>query len=396
MACLFSSAIILVAVASAGPSDASRYSFSAGPKSSYTFYSAPKSGYSFSSFEPTRFEPTWIDTNGIDWSAPIRITRSSVDKDRPSIIETPSLGPCQVMTKWVFWHSGSPSLYYAISHDAAGISWTLLPTLLTNIGSNYRPAPAVIRGPPYSSYSLWLVWGSARAGSNGYDIYNKSFSEVEPFNWQWSADKRLDCNSGDDDVDPSIIQASDGTIWIAWASNTAGNYDICLANSVDGGLNWNSWPAIPRLEDNGNQMYPSLAEMTVGSSQRIWIAYQSDKDGDNEINCAEYDPIIRGFMQVAKITNNAIPDEHPTITRTRNGDIWIAWDSDGEIYYTISSDGGLNWTPPVNITNLPSAIDRSPWITQTWDGKVWVVWSTKRSIPSALSSNFEIYAMYGT
>ena len=140
------------------------------------------------------------------------------------------------------------------------------------------------------------------------------------------------------------------------------------------------------LDDTGDEMYPSLAEI---SDDEILIAYHSNRDSYlNEIYCQKWDQNMQLFTKLSRITSNTVADEHPSVMRNGNGDIWIAWDSEGEIYYAISHDGGYNWTGPVNITNL-QGIDETPWITQTWNGIVWVVWSSKRD------GNFEIYAMYG-
>lgn len=386
-------ALILSGLALADISDAGRYSFNASPMPNYSFFSSHRLGYSFN----VGPEVSRMDLNGMTWNGPIRITQSSDIDERPSIIETPSFGPLQIMTKWVFWHSrssssGSPNnIYYVNCYDSKGQSWTTQQTL-TSSGYEYRPTPAIARyGGPYS---LWLAWASLR-DQVSFDIYYKLFSEIAPYDWQWSIDNRLaPCNSGKPDLDPAIIQASDGKIWIAWASNDGTssdpNYNIHLAYS-DGGASWVCLPQMI-LDDGGDEMYPSLAEISEDGYKRILIAYHSNRDSVNpylnEIYCQKWDPVAQCFTKLSRITSNTVQDEHPSVMLKENGDIWIAWDSEGEIYYAISHSGGFTWTGPVNITNL-QGIDETPWITQTWNGIVWVVWSTNRD------GNFEIYAMYG-
>lgn len=381
-------AAIIIVLASAGFCDAGSYSFNASLKPHCTFFSSYKPGYSFSIGPKISF----ADSYGITWSDLIRITNSPIDKNRPSIIQTPSFGPLQVITNWIFWQSNTNDLYYALSHDGKGMSWSTGQPLVTT-GDNYRPASAVVRDG--SPYSLWLAWSSLRSGSFGYDIYSKSFSENQPFAWQWSIDERMDCSRAAIDEDPSIIRDSDGTIWIAWSSNKDGNFDIFLANSANGGLNWNC--AIPQLGGIGssNEMYPSLAEITVSGMKRILIAYQSDKDGDNEIYCDTYDPVSNSLIFWDKITNNGSEDIHPTILRKQNEEFWIAWEnkkdtySPGDIYYAISQFNGQLWGSAVDISKSSDKDDRYPSMTQTWDGKVWIVWSTNRV------TNYEIYGRYG-
>jgi outer membrane protein assembly factor BamB len=338
-------------------------------------------------------EQSWTDANGVTWSNPIRITDNPNIDDRPSIIETPSYGPLQVFTKWILWYSdisGGPNIFYKTSADSDGASWSAAEQL-TTVGANYRPATAIVRDG--SSYSLWVVWGSQRPGSNGFDIYYNYFAEILPFEWDWQpTDIRLNPSGWDFsgmDQDPSIIQSSgelmDGIIWIAWCSDVAGDYDIYLTRSPDGGT---TWFAPKKLGSNygylGDEMYPSM----IQKGNQIWITFHSNMDGDDEIYLAIYDHATNTFTQGPKLTNNLVQDRHPTILKKQNGEIWIVWDRDGKIYYTFTSDQGISWKPEEGITNDPS-IDQAPWISQTHDERVWVTWATNRD------GNPESYAMYG-
>lgn len=152
-----------------------------------------------------------------------------------------------------------------------------------------------------------------------------------------------------------------------------------------------TWSFLPLLDNGGNEMYPSMAQADHPWPGVIWVAFHSDVDGDNEIYYAEYDPPVT-FLSTKKLTANLTRDEHPTIIKKQNGHIWIAWDS-GLIYsglsYKLTSDGGLIWTPAVDISRWYGGINQVPWLTQTFDGKVWVAWATNRD------GNLDIYAMYG-
>lgn len=391
---------IIIVLASAGFCAAGSYSFNASPKPNYTFFSFYKSAYSFNIGPRISF----VDSYGVTWSSPIKITNSLINKDRPSIVQTPSFGPLQVITNWVFWQSKDTNdLYYILSHDSKGLSWTSDQAIVTN-GDNYRPASTVVR---CGSYSLWIIWGS-KIGSSDYDIYSKSFSENQPFDWQWSNDKRMDdlSTAGYYDAEPSIIRDSNGSIWIAWSSidpiNPASNLDICLANSTDNGMSWHR--VSKRLSGIGSskETYPSLAEINLNGMKKILIAYQSDKyldyqNGDNEIYCSIYDPGNGSFDPLSQVTNNNEEDVHPTILRKQNEEIWIAWEkkpntnSDGEIYYAISPYNAQLWDQAVDISNSPARDDRYPSMTQTWDGKVWIVWSSNRDA----NNYYQIYGIYG-
>lgn len=384
---------IIVALISSGSYAASSYSFNAGLKPNYTIFPFYKSGYSFS-IGP---RISSVDSYGVTWSGPIQITKSLINKDRPSIVQTPSFGPLQVITNWVFWQSKDANdLYYVLSHDGKGLSWTTDQAIVT-AGNNYRPASAVVRYG--SSYSLWLVW-SSKIGGPGYDIFNKSFSENQPFDWQWANDERMEFSTGYD-AEPSIIRDSNGIIWIAWASidplNPASGLDICLNYSTNNGLTWNSVSDRLRGIGSSKETYPALAEICISGQKKILIAFQSDMlGGDNEIYCYIYDP-GNGFSPLSQVTINTEEDLHPTILRRQNDEIWIAWEnkpdtySNGEIYYAISQSNGQFWDlPAVDISNSAKD-DRYPSMTQTWDGKIWIVWSSNRDA----NNYYQIFGAYG-
>jgi outer membrane protein assembly factor BamB len=339
---------------------------------------------------PVSAEQSWTDANGVTWSNPIRITDNPNIDDRPSIIETPSYGPLQVFTKWILWHSdisGGSNIFYKTSADLDGASWSAAEQL-TTVGANYRPATAIVRDS--SSYSLWVAWGSQGPGSDGFDIYYNYFAEISPFEWDWQpSDIRLNPTGWDfsgSDRDPSIIQTSDGAIWIAWCSDVDGDYDIYLTKSDNGGASWFT-PVRAHPDNSVDDKYPSMIQKETGE---IWIAWHSNELGLYDIYYAQSPNIWPPIFTIDRlpVSSGSQDDMHPTIMQKQDGDIWIAWDRDSEIYYTFTSDQGISWKPEEDITNDPS-IDQAPWITQTHDERVWVTWATNRN------GNFEIYAMYG-
>jgi hypothetical protein len=345
----------------------------------------------------------WIDSNGIAWSSPRRVTSDANIDDRPSIVEFATYG---LLGKYVFWHSwrpvSVPDQFYPdqwqnLSLDPSGASWSDA-SLLTAEGYNYRPAPAIINGQatwPSGERSLWVVWSSNRPGSVGYDIYYKYLYQSSLYVWEWSSDLKLNPAGWDFsgvDQDPSITETSNGYIWIAWSSDVDGDHEIYMTYSMDSGDTWQDPFKI--TANTNDDMYPSITR-TIDNSDReyIWIVWHSNEDGDDEIYCTEFDPISYLWVSANQLTHNTVPDRHPTVMQTQYGEIWIAWDewttTNGfEVYYTLAGDCCTVWSGPVDITN-DSHVDQTPWLTQTFDGRVWVVWATDRC------GDLEIYAMYG-
>jgi len=66
---------------------------------------------------------------------------------------------------------------------------------------------------------IWVVWDSDRIAPLN-DIYYNVFDGVS-----WLGDTQLTTDLGDDDM-PSIMRATDGTMWVAWTSFRVNNRDI--------------------------------------------------------------------------------------------------------------------------------------------------------------------------
>jgi len=65
--------------------------------------------------------------------------------------------------------------------------------------------------------TIWIAWSSYRLAT-GIDIYCKIH------NWSWS-EQRITYDDADDFM-PAIMQTANGTIWIAWTSSRLSNFDI--------------------------------------------------------------------------------------------------------------------------------------------------------------------------
>lgn len=180
----------------------------------------------------------WEDNNGVVWSDPIKITSHAAEDNRPSIIEFSPHGLLPQV--WIFWHSfrtsPGPDIFHKISGSPENqADWlSALATQLTTSSNNYRPASArMVATSSWAGWddgqrSLWVAWGTV--GGIHYKYHYQPIP-AQPWIWAWSGDFLLPNSAGGQD--PSIIQTSDGFIYIAWGSGG----DISFARSTDGGAN---------------------------------------------------------------------------------------------------------------------------------------------------------------
>jgi hypothetical protein len=184
----------------------------------------------------------------------------------------------------------------------------------------------------------------------------------------WSLDIRLTTDISWE-MAPSIIQAADGKVWVAWHSDKTGNEDI-FYKTYEG----SSWSSDSQLTTDGqNDMNPSLMQAQDG---RIWAVFDTDRSLlDEDI----YYKVFDGASWSADIplVVTLLPDKNPSITQTVDGKIWVVWSSvrtgDPEIYYKFFD--GSSWSNETQLTTDQNHDDEDPAIMQARNGVVWVVWS---------------------
>jgi len=187
---------------------------------------------------------------------------------------------------------------------------------------------------------------------------------------EWSADIRLTL---DDDADssPSITQAIDGKIWVAWSSSRTGNSEIFY--KVYDGSSWSD----PPNQLTTNPSYDGHPAIMGASDGKIWVVWVSDRTGtDNlEIFYKVYDG---SWSDAIQLTTYQYWDSHPAIMEASDSKIWVVWESDRnkhdvDIYYKLFN--GSSWSDAMPATTDELADDRYPSIMQAMGGMIWVVFT---------------------
>ena len=176
-----------------------------------------------------------------------------------------------------------------------------------------------------SDGQIWVLWHSYRTGAADifYNIYDGT-------SWLEN-DVRLTYDD-DHDASPSILQAYDGTIWVFWTSYRTGNFDIFYKTSSDNGASWSDPPS-QVTEHKAWDMNPSAMQAL---NREIWVAYETERTGpDDDVYYNIYDG-SEWSTDTALVTSNS-DDFLPCIFQAMNKTIWMAWTTDRdyncEIYY---------------------------------------------------------------
>ncbi|MFQ5810907.1 MAG: TolB family protein, partial [Armatimonadota bacterium] len=206
---------------------------------------------------------------------------------------------------------------------------------------------------------------------------------------------------------PTVAVDGRGDVWVIWARNIKGNWDIfarrCSSGSQEPG-------PIKRLTSAAGADTNAVA-VTAGSGAgaRVAIAWQAWRDGNFDIFVAE----LRrdGIGRPTRVSSSGANDWHPAIAATSNGDIWVAWDTYDRGNYDVMvrqwANGRLGDPIPV-ATSLrfearPSiAVDSQDrlWIAYedadaNWGKDFGTRWPGRMGVPFYLERNVNVRCLAG-
>jgi len=288
-----------------------------------------------------------------EWSPDTRLTW---DK---SLDWAPSIAQAKDGRIWIVWHSfeiGTDlDILYKVYNRSSTFPWSLTKKLTTDLGNDMTPSIIAT-----ADGKIWVVWSSNRDGN--FEIYHKVYDGSS-----WSPDTRLTANAGVDEF-PSIMQDKDGDIWVVWSSNRDGNFEIYHKIYNHTRKEWH--PEGLLISNPAMDWDPSIMQAHDG---KIWIAWTREND-------LFYKVLLKNKTQVipdSRLTYNET-SPHPSIMQAQDGKIWIALESyrlgmDLDIYCKI-----FNGTWSEKRITYNDADDIMPAIMQTADGTIWIAWTSTR------------------
>lgn len=320
-------------------------------------------------------------TNACEWPDEIRLT---TQQDFDGI---PSVAQMNDGRIWVVWCSkkGLESGYEIVYSIYNGTSWSSEETLTTD--------PDVDNCPSISQSTdgtIWIVWQSQR--SNNTDIFYKISSDNGE---TWSDSIQLTTFLGFD-KNPQVFQAKNGTVWLLWCSSRMGSEDIFYMTTSDNGLHWSNVTQL--TTDPASDKFPSITQAHNGS---LWVAFSSDRAdlGYSRIYYTIYNGTAwSNAMEIT--TEERQLDTDPSIVQTKQGAIYVFWSSrkatptaKDDLFYKYTYDNGATWSENIQLPMITDKYD-DMWssVTQAKDRKIWVVWTTTRF--DQPDGNFDI--MYKT
>lgn len=305
---------------------------------------------------------------------------------------SPAILPALDGRSWVFWETAplstpwNGSIHYKINN---GSSWSSEQVAVQGIicgvtcpptVQNVRPSVAQLRNG-----TIYLSYSSNRTGT--FQVFLKRFNPIPG----WSADFQL-TNASVDQLDSSLLAASDGSLWVFYDRFGATSTDIFYKVNRNG--SWSSEAALTSSSFPVQNQEPVEFQARDG---RIWAVWSQAQDLAQTVVHIAY-AIYNGATWSAPtlVTSSSNPDADPTGIQDSNGTIWLAWSRNipyfcpgggcfqHDLFYITSTTNGVSWSAEIALTNDTACVDPfcfddvQPSIAQWRDGKAYIFWRTDR------------------
>jgi hypothetical protein len=229
-----------------------------------------------------------------------------------------------------------------------------------------------------SGNDIHVVWYDRRDGND--EIYYKRSTDAGV---SWGSDTRLTNNTAVSWL-PSVA-VSGSVVHVVWEDKRDENKEIYYKRSPDGGL---SWGADTLLTNNtAASWYPSVAV----SGSVVHVVWMDERDGNWEIYYKRSTDGGLSWGSDTRLTNNTAGSWLPSVA-VSGLTVHVVWfderDGNYEIYYKLSTDGGLSWGSDTRLTNN-TAYSQFPSVAVS-GLTVHVVWTETRD------GNPEIYYKHST
>ncbi|MEM3056156.1 MAG: exo-alpha-sialidase [Candidatus Bathyarchaeia archaeon] len=224
-----------------------------------------------------------------------------------------------LIVTWDSDFSGNRDIWYSI-HD--GSMWGPPQQLTTDPNRDRYPYVTILKDG-----RILVLWTSNRSGQS--ELWYKVCRDGV-----WSPDRQLTTHPEDYDVYSPVIQLADGSIAVAWTSNTTSQWDVYFATfslDTDGILNWKHFT---RLTNANSTMWLYARSIIQTFDGKIWVLiydlyyYDWEDHLGNITTIYYYVSEDGGYTWSGKIMSQGSGIANPAAVQLPNGTILVIFQGD--------------------------------------------------------------------
>lgn len=303
---------------------------------------------------------------------------------------TDQISPCiavdasgKIHVAWEDYRNENADIYYCTSSDGGQ---TFSPSVRvddTGSATSYQGSPAIAVAP---GGSVYIAWSDSRNGND--DIF---FARKIPYTAGFSINVQVNDSSDSAQTNPAIAFSPDSIIHVAWVDYRNGYSDIYCSRSTDFGTTFEKNLKITDYAFG----YASAPSIAAGSDSSVHIVWSDTRTSFAHIYYSKSVDSGKSFgnsVRVDDTQDTSAQQFAPSVTVDSAGKIHVAFydyrNSDSDIYYTKSTDGGKTFLQNVRVDDTAGtqANQFVPSIAVDGAGKIHVIFYDNRN-----SNNYSVY-----
>lgn len=172
---------------------------------------------------------------------------------------------------------------------------------------------------------------------------------------------------------PAVAVDGKGTVWVIWAQQVEGNWEIFRRGYTPGGAGGNegTWSAAVRVTDApGSDFHVVAATDAKGT---VWLAWQGWREGNYDILVSAQEP-GHPWEQPRAISQSSANDWGPAIAADAKGRVYVAWDTYDQGNYDVRVREVGKDDAKVRTVAGSSRFEARPHLACDKDGRVWIAY----------------------
>jgi hypothetical protein len=282
-----------------------------------------------------------------------------------------AFGPSLAITKigkpkiYVTYHDNAPGLTQAfLLRTKKGVKFKAPKNITPHNGGAFTPRVAVD-----SNENVSVVWGDTLTGSKRV-VFTRSTDLGVSF-----SDLADISHSTGNAFDPEISIDRSDNINVVWEDDASGKNAIMFTRSTNGGASFST--PLQISQGTGSAVEAHVATDMTG---RIYVVWSQEVDGTVQAFFSRSTDGGRTFSTPLNLSNTANADIHKAYVATFGNTVYVAYnndyDRDHQAYVLTSSDAGISFGEPVQVSDASRNRGRAHSVSMVVDsrGTLHVVW----------------------
>lgn len=224
----------------------------------------------------------------------------------------------------------------------------MLPQALQTLSTNQTQLQEILGQILQRQYLVHVVWQDTTSEDNEI-VHRRTGGMFDPTD-KVNVDPSFSSIIADS-TRPAIAVAG-GNVYVAWSDNITGNYEIYSTKSTDGGATFRSSNIKDVSQNEGLSGMPAIAS----DGRNVYIVWEDYTSGTAEIFYSVSTDDGLSFKPPINLSNNLGKSWSPDIAIS-GSDVHVIWSDSSlgnhEILYRKSVDEGNTFGSPINVSNSP-------------------------------------------